>query len=147
MRLQLISPIKILKDDQILLEMDLGSVRKSISLGILNSIAELFALICSIPLMESIAKTDAPIAGSFFDRVGVSGENHILVASLIIFLFGQVGRFSALSFKIRRYARYKKFLTERVSNSLYSSYLFLKSKSLAIENSSANSQNVINAIA
>ena len=127
--------------------MDLGSVRKSISLGILNSIAELFALICSIPLMESIAKTDAPIAGSFFDRVGVSGENHILVASLIIFLFGQVGRFSALSFKIRRYARYKKFLTERVSNSLYSSYLFLKSKSLAIENSSANSQNVINAIA
>ena len=97
--------------------------------------------------MESIAKTDAPIAGSFFDRVGVSGENHILVASLIIFLFGQVGRFSALSFKIRRYARYKKFLTERVSNSLYSSYLFLKSKSLAIENSSANSQNVINAIA
>ena len=147
MRLQLISPIEILKDDQILLEMDLRSVRKSIYIGILNSIAELLALVCSIPLMESIAKTETPIAGSVFDRVGVSGENHVLAISLVIFLFGQVGRFSALSFKIRRYARYKKFLTERVGNSLYGSYLFLKSKSLAIENSSANSQNVINAIA
>jgi ABC-type multidrug transport system fused ATPase/permease subunit len=145
-RLQLISPIKILKDDHILLETDLGSVRKSISLGILNSIAELVALVCSIPLMESIAKTDSPIAGSFFDRVGVSGESHILVSSLVIFLFGQVGRFSVLYFKIRANAKYKRILSERISNTLYGSYLFLKSKSLAVENSSANSQNVINAI-
>ena len=147
MRLQITSPKKILKDDQILSETDLRCVRNSISIGILNSIAELFALVCSIPLMESIAKTETPIAGSFFDRVGVIGEIHILEASLVIFLFGQVGRFSVLSFKIRKYARYKKFLTERVSNSLYGSYLFLKSKSLAIENSSSNSQNVINTIA
>ncbi len=146
MRIQLISPIKILKDDQILLETDLGSVRKSISLGILNSIAELFALVCSVPLMESIAKIETPIAESIFDRLGISGENHRLVASLVFFLLGQIGRFSVLYLKIRASAKYKRILSERISNSLYSSYLFLKNKSLAFENSSANSQNVINAI-
>ncbi len=146
MSLQLISPIKTLKDDQILSETDFRSVRNSISMGILNSIAELFALVCSIPLMESIAKTEVPIARSFFDRVGVSGENHVLVVSLVIFLFGQLGRFSVLYLKTRTNAKYKRILSERVSNTLYGSYLYLKSKSLAVENSSANSQNVINAI-
>ncbi len=146
MRLQLISPIAILKEDQILLEMDLRSVRKSIYIGILNSIAELFALVCSIPLMESIAKSDTPIAGSIFEQIGVFEENHILVVSLVIFLFGQVGRFSVLYLKIRTNAQNKRILSVRISNTLYGSYLFLKSKSLAFENSSANSQNVINAI-
>jgi ABC-type bacteriocin/lantibiotic exporter with double-glycine peptidase domain len=126
--------------------MDLRSVRQSIFIGILNSIAELLALICSIPMMESIAKTDTPIAGSFFNRVGVSGEKNTLVASLVIFLIGQVGRFSVLYLKIRANAKHKRILSERISNTLYSSYLNLNSKSLAFENSSANSQNVINAI-
>jgi ABC-type multidrug transport system fused ATPase/permease subunit len=97
--------------------------------------------------MESIAKTDTPIAGGVFEQFGIRSENRVLAVSLCLFLLGQVGRFSSVYIKIRTNTQSKKILTERIGNSLYRSYLFLKNKSLAYENSSANSQNVINASA
>jgi ABC-type bacteriocin/lantibiotic exporter with double-glycine peptidase domain len=142
--IKFLSPLKVLREDQILVDTDLQKVRISINVGILGSVAELFALMCSIPLLESIAETENPIAGRFIKQFGSDDEKRVLVFSLILFLIGQICRFSTLYVKTRTNAKNKRLLAERVGSAVYSSYLSLDNKNMAFENSSANSQNVIN---
>ena len=144
MRIRSINPIQNLRDDQILASEDLLKVRKSICVGILNSITELFALVCAFPIFEVVAQTESPIGSRVFERLGFFGEDQILIGSLMVFLFGQMLRFLVNYTKIRLNAKYKKILSEHVGQSLYMSYLTLDNKGMAEENSVSNAQNVVN---
>lgn len=136
--------MNILVEDRILNPQDMKKVRKSIFVGIANSSVELLALISAIPLMETVANSKSSFGKDVFESFGLTSDKQVLIGSLCVFLAGQFVRFSVNWWKIYSIAKYRKLLMEQVAKSLYSSYLSLSAKSFAVENSSANAQNVIN---
>ena len=144
MKIKSLSPVKVLQKDRILTPQDLKKVRKSIFVGIVNSSVELLALISAFPLMETVANSESSMGEDFFESFGLVSDKQLLIGSLAVFLVGQFVRFAVNCWKIRSIAKYRKLLMEQVAKSLYGSYLSLRAKSFAVENSSANAQNVIN---
>jgi len=139
-----LNPLHVLQKDRILIPQDLKKIRKSIFVGIANSSVELFALVSAFPLMETVTKSGSPMGEEVFESFGLVSDKQVLIGSLAVFLVGQFVRFAVNCWKIRSIAKYRKLLMEQVAKSLYSSYLPLSAKSFAVENSSANAQNVIN---
>ena len=144
MKIKSLSPVKVLENDRILTPQDLKKVRKSIFVGIANSSVELLALISAFPLMETVANSESSMGEDFFESFGLVSDKQLLIGSLAVFIAGQFVRFAVNWWKIRSIAKYRKLLMEQVAKSLYGSYLSLSAKSFAVENSSANAQNVIN---
>lgn len=144
MKIKSLSPVKVLENDRILTPQDLKKVRKSIFVGIANSSVELLALISAFPLMETVANSESSMGKDLFESFGLVSDKQFLIGSLAVFLAGQFVRFVVNCWKIRSIAKYRKLLMEQVAKSLYGSYLSLSAKSFAVENSSANAQNVIN---
>ena len=137
-------PLKTIKEDGILDFAEIKKVKTAILIGLLSGSTEFLAIGAAIPLMESISGTRGPLSNWFVNQLDLRAEQSILISAVIVFMVGQFIRFTSGIIRVRFNAELKQNLIVRIGNALFESYLRLQNKGLAVENSVANAQNVVN---
>ena len=144
MRLNRFHPLKTINADGILDFAEIKKVKTAILIGLLSGSTEFLAIGAAIPLMESISGTRGPLSDWFVNQLDLRTDQSILISAVIVFMVGQFIRFTSGIIRVRFNAELKQNLIVRIGNALFESYLRLQNKSLAVENSVANAQNVVN---
>ena len=137
-------PLKTIKEDGILDFAEIKKVKTAILIGLLSGSTEFLAIGAAIPLMESISGSSGSLSNWYFNQLDLHTEQSMLISAVIVFMVGQFIRFTSGITRVCFNAELKKNLIVRIGNALFESYLRLQNKGLAIENSVANAQNVVN---
>ena len=137
-------PLKTIKADEILDFAEIKKVKTAILIGLLSGSTEFLAIGAAIPLMESISGSSGSLSNWYFNQLNLRTEQSMLISAVIVFMVGQFIRFTLGITRVRFNAELKQNLTVRIGNALFESYLRLQNKGLAVENSVANAQNVVN---
>ena len=137
-------PLKTIKADEILDFAEIKKVKTAILIGLLSGSTEFLAIGAAIPLMESISGSSGSLSNWYFNQLNLRTEQSMLISAVIVFMVGQFIRFTLGITRVRFNAELKKNLIVRIGNALFESYLRLQNKGLAVENSVANAQNVVN---
>ena len=137
-------PLKTIKADEILDFAEIKKVKTAILIGLLSGSIEFLAIGAAIPLMESISGSSGSLSNWYFNQLNLRTEQSMLISAVIVFMVGQFIRFTSGITRVRFNSELKKNLIVRIGNALFESYLRLQNKGLAVENSVANAQNVVN---
>jgi ABC-type bacteriocin/lantibiotic exporter with double-glycine peptidase domain len=144
MELNRFHPLRTIKDDGILDFAEIKKVKTSILIGLFSGITEFLAIGAAIPLMESISGARGSLSNWYFNQLDLRTDQSMLISAVILFMVGQYIRFTSGITRIRVNSKLKQDLIVRIGNALFESYLRLQNKGLAVENSVANAQNVVN---
>ena len=144
MELNRFHPLKTIKEDGILHFAEIKKVKTAILIGLVSGSTEFLAIGAAIPLMESISGTRGSLSNWYFNQLDLRTDQSMLISAVIVFLVGQFIRFASGITRVHVNAKLKQDLIVRIGNALFESYLRLQNKGLAVENSVANAQNVVN---